>query len=712
MLMSAFRVSLLHATVSIAALLSASPQAQAAPNVAEEAEAADAAQERAIIVTAPFTRDRLDVLQATSVLTGDQLSAALRSSIGETLAGTPGASSTSFGPGASRPVLRGLQGERVRVLSDGIGSIDVSNTSVDHAAALDPLVAERIEVLRGPATLLYGSSAVGGVVNAITTRLPSSLPEQSIKARARTGFGSAADEFNVAGAAQVRLSSNFGLQFDASYVDAQDLRIGSFAKSARLRALEGETPDPDEEGKLENSDLRTFSFATGALFATENLSLALTYSRFDSNYGIPPGSPAAVELLEVEPQGSVPLRVIVQGGGEEEDVRIDIVQDRVDFKGALSLSQGFVEAITLRAGYADYSHAEIEGEGEVGTIFNNEGVEARLELVQRAADFAGGSLKGAFGVQFTRRDFEAIGEESFVPPNITRQYGFFALQTLDLGRVKLEAGARLEAASAKSAVLGIDRDFTPLSLSAGTSVALNEALRFTFSLSRSERAPAAEELFANGPHAATGSFEIGDPGFKKERALGLEAGLRAQGERFEAGFAVYFNRFDNFISERATGDVLDDLPVFQFTQGDAEVYGAEFEAAYTAIKSDAFSLRLDLVADVVRGRDLSAKTPLPRIPAARARFGVEALTPLLDARVEVESVANQRRITTFELPTDSYTLLNATLRYRPFKDRQAITFALDANNIFDVDARRHASFLKDSSPLAGRDIRVRAELAF
>jgi iron complex outermembrane receptor protein len=380
----------------------------------------------------------------------------------------------------------------------------------------------------------------------------------------------------------------------------------------------------------------------------------------------------------------------------------------VDAKSVFTFAEGFLETLTLRAGYADYSHAEIEEEGEIGTVFNNKGFEGRLELVQRTR----GALKGAFGVQFSRRNFEAIGEESFVPPNITRQLGLFTLQTLDFDRLKLEGGARIEFADATSDVLGIKRDFTPLSLSAGASYALNDTLKFGFSASRSERAPAAEELFANGPHKATGTFEIGDPSFKKERALTLEASLKGASELFSFAFSLYFNRFDNFITERATGAIEDDLPVFQFTQGDAEVYGAEFEASYLAFKSDALSVRLDLVADVVRGRDLAAGTPLPRIPAARAKFGVEALTKRFDARVDVETVANQRRVTAFELPTDSYTLVNASLRYRPFADQPRVSLVLDANNLFDVDARRHASFLKDFAPLPGRDIRLLAQVAF
>jgi iron complex outermembrane recepter protein len=663
-----------------------------------------------IVVTGVLSRESLEMLQGTSALSGAGFDRALRGSIGETLSGIAGVSSTSFGPGASRPVLRGLQGERTRVLVDGIGSIDVSNTSADHAVAINPLIATRIEVLRGPGVLLYGSSALGGVVNILSSRLPVVMPEDAASIRGRASFGTAANEIALGSALSARLSDKLVLSVDASFLDSGDVRIGDFAESEVLRAFEGELgeEDPDDKGRLENSDVRSWTAGAGLSLITETGRLGFSVSRYDSNYGIPPGSPVAKELLGLDDDdgASATGSKAPQGGGDGELVRIDLQQTRVDMAGAFSFDAGPFDGIKLRGGWADYEHAEVEPSGEVGTLFLNRGWEGRLELNQRAI----GGWRGAWGLQASSRDLEASGEEAFLPPNESRSWGVFTLQEWRSGPWLLEAGARVERSLARTE--SVRRRFTPFSAAIGASFAMSEGWRLGVNATRSARAPAAEELFADGPHAATGSFEVGNPNFGLEKAWGLEASLKGETGRLSVAVSLFWNRFDGFITEQATGDVEDDLPVFAFLQRDAQTYGAELEASYALIDTSDYKLVADVVADITRGRDLDARTPLPRIPAARGKLGLEAQLSSLDARLEVERVARQNRVTAYELPTQGYTLVNAVVRWRPWGDDAAVSLQLDASNLFDVDARRHASFLKDFAPLAGRDIRISARMQF
>lgn len=664
-----------------------------------------------IVVTAPIQRDRFDVISGVSVMQGAELTQATRPTIGETLEHTPGVSATSFGPAASRPVLRGLQGERVRVLTDGIGSIDVSNTSVDHAVVINPLLAERIEVLRGPESLLFGSAAIGGVVNVIDKRIPRKVPDEPVHLEAIATYGSAADERSTAGGIDVPVSGKIVLHADGSYLKTGDLRIGGHVLSplARREALASSLlppgPDADPEidfaanaalkGKLPNSSARTWTAGVGAALITDTGNLGFSYSRYDSRYG-------------------VPVRYATRPGQEQEAPRLDLRQDRVDFRAEVQTGGGILQTIRARAGYASYRHFELEEDGEIGTAFYNKGLEGRLELVQ--ADR--GAWKGASGIQYFSRDFNVVGEEAFLPRNTTSQFGLFTLQQLDYGPLKLEAGARYEhsALVAKPGAEQADffsgrRSFDTLSASAGASYGLTDDWRFGVNVLRTVRAPSAEELFANGPHAGTQSFEVGNPDFKTERSYGVEAVLRGKGRGFTFEASLYHNWFSNFIYEAQSGAVEDGLPVFEYSQAKARYYGFEAQGTAMLATIGKASIVADALADYVHAK-IDGVGPAPRIPPLRLLGGLGVKTPKVDGRVEVEWVDDQQRIAAFETPTDGYTLVNAELNLRPWGDERPLSFALSANNIFDVDARRHASFLKDFAPLAGRDLRVTAKLAF
>ena len=653
-----------------------------------------------IIVTAPFNRDRADILSGTSVLTGADLTRELRTTIGDTLTHLPGVSATSFGPNASRPVLRGFQGERVRVLKDGIGSIDVSNTSVDHAVVINPLTADRIEVLRGPNALLYGSSAIGGVVNVIDSRIPRKVPDEPIHVDLIGSYGTAAKERSGGGAVDLPVGGKIVFHIDGGYTKTGNLRTGGFLLSPALRAQARASTDPDIRGlanlrgDLPNSAARTWEIAAGAALVTDTGNLGFSYSHYDSLYG-------------------VPIRFSLDPTVAAEEVRLKIKQDRADLRGEINTGGGFLEAIKLRAGFADYMHSEIDDTGAIGTTFLNKSIEARLEFVQAQK----GSWRGASGFQLAIRDFNVIGAEAFVPKNVTQQFGIFTLQQFGAGPLKIEAGARYEHTNVDadaSATIGnpaYKRSFNAYSGSIGASYAITPDIGIGLSGSHTERAPSAEELFANGPHAGTQAFEIGNPDFKKEKSDGVEVSLRGSGDGYSFSLAAYYSHFSNYIYEVQTGAVQDDLPVFQFLQASADYYGIEGEANIRLFKVGGFAVNADILGDYTRAK-VVGNGNVPRIPALRLLGGLTAASTRVDARAEVEWVDSQNRVTGFETPTKGYTMVNASIVLRPFANNANTNIVLSANNIFDVEARRHASFLKDYAPLAGRDFRISARVRF
>ncbi|GAA0673508.1 iron complex outermembrane receptor protein [Sphingomonas insulae] len=674
--------------------------------------AAAAPQGKDIIVTAALPQSERDVLQGTSVISGEELTRNLRPTIGETLARQPGVSATSFGPSASRPILRGFQGDRIRVLTDGIGSIDVSNTSVDHAVIIDPLLAERIEVLRGPSALLFGSSAVGGVVNVIDTRIPRTVPENGYRLNGIANYGSAASERSAGAAGDVAVGEHLVLHADGSYLKADDLRTGKgylLSPAARAAALSqvGQpqlgTDEPIDfaasaalRDRLPNSAAKTWTAGAGASIITDTGNLGVSYSHYDSLYG-------------------VPIRYATAVGQEQEAPRLSVVQNRVDLRGEVNTGGGFLDKIRIRAGQATYRHFELEEDGSVGTAFYNNGLEGRLEVVQANR----GGWQGASGVQYFNRIFNVVGDEAFLPKNETNQTGFFTLQQYSAGPFRAEGGLRYELTDVSGRVpdgndrfFGGTRRFDALSGSIGASYALGDGIRIGLNGSRTERAPSAEELLANGPHAGTQAYELGNPDFGVEKSWGLEATLHAHGDGYSFDASAYYNWFSNYISENrvdqavceARSDEVD-LPCFQYQQGDARYYGFEADASVRLARIGGYTINADLLGDYVRANIVDV-SPVPRIPPARVLGGIEAQGDSIGGRVEVEHVFPQNRLAAFETRTDDYTMVNASASFSPFGKDSKTSLLLSANNLFDVVARRHSSFLKDFAPLAGRDIRV------
>ena len=685
----------------------------AVPAWADEQNADPAAQDyherknEDIVVTAPVRTARLDALSGVAVLKAEDLTASLKPSIGDTLEHTAGVSSTSFGPSASRPVLRGLQGERVKLLTNGIGAIDVSNTSADHAAVINPLLAERIEVLRGPQSLLYGAAAIGGVVNVIDSRIPNSVPEEKYHLGALGSYASAANERSLSVASDVPLGGGWVVHIDGSWFKSDDLRIGGHALTPQLRAealassLLPPVPGSDVdfaanaalEGRLPNTASRTWSAAGGLAYIGEGGNIGFAYSHYDSLYGVP------VRWATLPDQG-------------QEAPRLQQRQDRIDLRAEVLLGDGLMEKLSFRYGFADYAHFELAPDGSIGTSFYDKGMEGRLELKQAKR----GGWSGASGLQFVHRDFDVVGDEAFLPRNTTAQFGLFTVQQIDTGPVKFELGGRWEHSALQSKPLVSQpqffsgrRNYDAWAASIGASLELAKEWRLGINLSRTERSPAAEELFANGPHAGTSAFEVGDPNLVNETAKSVEAILRGKGPGYSFELSAYHSWFGNFIFDKRTGAIEDGLPVYQISQADARYYGFEIEGKVTLARFGGWSLEADGLADYVHAT-INGYGPAPRIPSLRMLGGMTLSSSSLDLRGEVERVTAQNRTAQNETATPGYTMVNAEVTWRPWGDDRPLSIVLSANNLFDVVARRHASYLKDYAPLAGRDIRLTARL--
>lgn len=668
-----------------------------------------------IIVSAAGLKE-LDLLAGTSVLEAGEIQrGAVTGQIGELLTKIPGVSASGFAPGASRPILRGQQGERVRVLVDGVGTSDVSNTSVDHATTIDPITVERIEVLRGPAVLLYGSQAIGGAVNVIDKRIPTRMPDHDLHLDAFAGVDSASNLRTGAASLDVGVGSSVVFHVDGSWRKSDDIDIGGFQVAPDLRAdLLADAAAEEAEGELdEAAELReaagvrgtvpntaaeswTVNAGLGVILGDSTFGASVGY--YDSTYGVPTRPGAGHHHGE-------------DGGDEaegegEELVTIGLEQFRADFKGDVYLGEGAFERLKLRVGYSDYTHTEFEGDA-VGTVFDSTSVEARAELVQNT----GGTLRGSSGLQYTHRDFFAVGAEAYVPPNLTDQVAFFTLQELGTGPFQIEAAARAEFTKVKAQTLGIERDYDTVSGALGVVYEGIEGVRIGLNGSRAERAPSAEELFAEGPHIATQAFEIGNPNLRTERAWGLEAYARGDIGAGTFNFTLYKQWFDNYIFLEETGVEEDDLPVFQYLQQNADFWGIEAELSYPVIDTDGFRLLTDLSASYVEA-ELADGTAVPRIPPLSLLGALEAQTDAFDVRGEVQWFDGQDRVTTFETPTDGFTLVNALVAWRPLADNRNVTVQLAADNIFDVNGRRHASFTKDFVPLLGRNFRASVRLSF
>ncbi len=644
-----------------------------------------------IEVTASPLRNAIDnVARPVTVLAGEALEANRAGTLGETLERQTGVQSSYFGAGVGRPIIRGQDGARVQVVNNGTGTGDVSTVSVDHAVTIEPFLADQIEVLKGPATLLYGSGAIGGVVNVVDGRVPTQQLGRTASGRAELRHGSAADETT----GMARFDADAGaltLHADVFRRDSNDYRIPGFAFSPALIAeelAEGETLDEFARDKLPNSSLTTQGGGLGGSWFGEKSWFGASAGTYRTDYGIPPGAHSHEGAEEEEP----------------EIVRLDMRQDRFDFRGGVK-DIGPLQEINYRVSRSLYEHTEFEGE-EVGTVFDNTGTETRIELVQKEIS----GWRGAFGLQYGHRDFEAIGEEAFVPPSITTDMGLFVLQERDFGDFKLELGARHDRVE-------VDPDTASkvktnaTSLGAGGIWRFSEIMHLSVNVDRAERAPTAEELFSDGPHIATGSFEIGDASLDKESATAAELGLHLHQGRFEGKVSVYRTDYSDFIYLRDTGAEQDDLPVRAWVQGDAEFTGWEAEGIMDLFENQSGLWSVRLFADGVDA-ELDDGGNLPRIVPGRVGGSLNWSLGSWRARVGATRVADQDDVAELETATDGYTLMDAGLAYHWDIAGAGWEAFFEGRNLTDEDARVHSSFLKDFAPLPGRNLAVGVRVTF
>ncbi|MEL7058838.1 MAG: TonB-dependent receptor [Acidobacteriota bacterium] len=665
-----------------------------------------------VVTAAPLSRSSLELAQPVDVLTGEELLFRRQARLGDILDGLPGISTTFFGAGASRPVIRGLSADRVRVLQSGLGTGDVASLSVDHAVSAEPAAAEAIEILRGPSTLLYGSSAAGGVVNIVDGRIPTLRAESGVSGIVDLSLGTVADQR----AGTVRLdggSGDWAWHLDATILEQDDYDIPDEAEV---------DPEPDEEpitGALPNSDVESDSFGAGlTYFIGDRALIGVSVSGFNTEYGIPGGGHGHEEGEEhgdeeehegEEHEDEDEDHDHEEGEEEDEFVRIDLERERVDLRAEIFGGLGAFEGLEFRLGVVDYEHVEIEFEGdepEVGTRFFNDSWEARAQVIQRERN----GWTGSFGLQLEQEEVEAIGEEAFIPPSEADTLGLFTFQELKRGPVRWQFGARWETSDV-DAEASPDRSFDGISASVGAVWDFADDWQLAASLSRSTKLPNAEELFANGAHVAVQTFEIGDPDLDEEVSNSLDLTLRRTADRWSGSLTAFTNRFDDYIFRNFTGEEEDGFPVIVYSQADADFWGFEFETRFELWRADDRHFDLELRGDLVRA-EFDAGGDLPQIPPQRLGLGVHYHVPRWHFYAEAMEVDEQDRVAENETPTDGYTMVNAGVSYRWLFGGQVIDILVRGRNLLDEDARNHVSFLKDTVPLPGRDVGLSVRFSF
>ena len=632
----------------------------------------------------------LDSTQPVQILAGEYLDDRKEATLGETLQAEPGIHSTYFGPGAGRPIIRGLGGSRIRITEDGLNSLDASALSPDHGTSIEPLLIDRIEILKGPANLLYGSSASGGVVNVIDNRIPEQRQDWSAAVELRGN--TVADEFAGVGRIDGGIGA-FQFHFDGFYRDTEDFEIPGSALSENLLAeLDPEERAEAPNGTLDNSFIETEGATLGGSFVGDWGYAGFAYKRYDSTYGIP------AELEEEEEEGGE------EGGEEEGGISIDLEQERYEIKSALFSPVSGVEEINFKFVTNDYIHQELEG-AEVGTTFLIEGTEIRSEIKFEPL----GRFSGVAGLQYEDTGLEAIGAEAFIPPATTESIGLFAISEYDLDPVRLSFGLRWqdeEVSLDQGRVIdGFDgRDFSLFTVSAGANWRLTEGWRATANWSRSERAPTQEELFADGPHVATQAFEIGDPTLGEEVSNNFDLGIHYDSGPLHLRADVFYNDIEDFVFLAISDEIEDGLPVQFWSQADAEFRGAEFEASWLFEQTAIGDLEWRFFADAVEADLNAGNGEVPRLSPSRIGTGLDWHRGNLRGNVKYHRVFEVDDVAEFETPTNGYDMLAVNLTYRMLIQASELEFFVKGDNLLDQTQRVHTSFLKEFAPRPGINV--------
>jgi iron complex outermembrane receptor protein len=678
------------------------------PGNAAKAHARD--DDEAIVVTGA-RRKTPDLLGGVTVLDTEEMAHDVKPSLGDTLKDLPGVSSTSFGPSSSRPILRGEGGDRAPVLIDGISTLDLSSSDPDHAVSINPLTAQRIEVLHGPGALLYTPSAVGGVVNVTDSRIPRTLPKE-IDGQLALNYGSAANERSANLAVDVPVGGHWVAHADGAYSKYDDLHVGGYLLSEPLRREALASSDAGVRSLaglrdvLPNTAGRMDDLAGGLAYVDGDLNVGVSVSRHDAKYG-------------------VPIRFSLDPAIEAEQPTIDAHQTRADARANLPIG-GFFKLFEFRGGISKYHHAELNPAGVAGSRFYSNGGEARADLVQSGR----GGWGGTTGLGYLSQDAKIRGDEKYLPDSRKQNLGLFTLQTLDRGKLRLEGALRVDVgheraeadpqiaalvaeAGATSAVgsVPITRNLTAFSGSVGGNYEVVPGWRVGLDLSHSERVPSVQELFAFGPHGGSEQFLIGNPDLNLEKSNGIELNVQRTTGPVHVQGSIYYSRFSNFIFEAPTGAIEHGLPVYAQRQGKADYYGFEVETDVKFGKALGIDWSGEITSDATRAK-IEQFGNAPEIPPLRVLGGITGTRGQIDGTVEAEHVWAQHDTAPNETSTRGYTMTNASIDWHAFAANPELTLSLTADNIFNVNARRHSSELKDYAPLAGRDVRLSLRLGF
>ena len=639
-----------------------------------------------VIESSPLAPAVGDLSQAWCVHQGEELNWLRAQTIGETLAFDSGIAQTYYGPNASRPVIRGQDGQRVRVLQNGLEMFDVSASSVDHAVAVDPLLVERIEVLRGSSALLYGSNAIGGVVNTIDRTIPTRAYGEPVYGQARTGYTDVNDGWNTGGVVFAEADS-FVFQGNATYRETEDYDTPSF----RL-------PDGTRVDSVANSQSETYTAGFGGSYLLENGYIGASYSRFDTEYGVP----------------------------NEEAPTIDVERDRIELRGAVApQSSDWIDNIEVQFAYGDYNHDEIEPEGDIAVTFERKGLESRAAVVHSSGD-----LEGVFGFQGNFDELTVAGEENFFAglttnPTIeeedTQRLALFVLEEYTLSpELTLNGGARLEYLNRQFKGADNRDDFTA-SASTGAVFKLADGWSIGGNLNYTEREPETAELFSDGPHLATEAYEIGDPSLEKETAYGIEFILARNKGAVDAFFSVFYTYFDDYIFLADTGVqrnpdgviLTDPIPADEevlveriYRSVSAEFYGLESEVEWNLYETDDWIVDLRGFGDVIWARNTSDDDDLPRTPPWRIGTSVNVVYRNFSLFADITHTGEQQNTVAGEDTTGSYTLLGLRAAYNWETEHADTELFIRGRNLTDDLARVHTSFLRDTAPLPGRGVEV------
>lgn len=704
--------------------------------------------ETLVITANPIGRSVLESATPVTILGGEALDNSQAATLGETLKGLPGVNSTYFGPVASSPIIRGLDGPRVKVLQNGLDASDASRVGPDHVTTVETSTATQIEVLRGPATLLYGSGAIGGVVNVVDNRLPRERQED-ISGEVATSYDTVSNEKMLSGDINGGVG-NFAFHADGFTRDSDDYDIPNEASDA----------DSDSIGKLENSAIDATGGTLGIGWIGDDVNVAFSYARLDNEYGIP-GHEHAHEEDEHDEEDHDDEEHADEHEEESVFARLkqNRYQSRVDWQ---NIDGPFTQVHWLNA-YTDYEHSEIE-DGAVGTTFSNEAKESRLWA--KHAPLSG--WEGVVGVHYTSSDFSALGEEAFTPITKTTSTALFVLEEKQTGAFLWQLGARFEHTKhqpdnnffaeeeheeheEEHGEINFSVDsFNANSISAGVVYTLNDRSSLAFNYARSERAPSASEIFSNGLHISTGTFEVGagfdieldEDGYElvqstssveNEVSNNVDLSYRYHGDTITADVSFFYNDIANYLYEQDTGldseqlhgheeeEELEDehdheedvTPVFIFRQQDAVLYG--FEAQLDWHLND--NLRIESFADYTRAKlDEAASEEgnrnVPRIPAMRLGMEFHWETDDWHAELGATHYAKQSHFASYETQTEGYTLVSASMNYYTTVADSDVTLFVKGNNLTDRVARVHSSFLKDVAPLPGRSFVLGARVNF